>query len=124
MVKTTKFFNDNWDVASFAVLNDIHFQNTNLDKMMKRMREDDKQIFDFDPRKFVWKDYAKTYHLGIRQHLLKQDPKTIPACVEHMKKLKLRHNLLKATTAVLTLFAFGKVAQNIVIKKSIKRNQE
>jgi fatty acyl-CoA reductase len=85
--------------------------------MMSKMSEQDKQEFDFDPRKFVYKDFAESYHLGMRKYLLKQDPSTIPACAEHMKKLKMRHNLLKATTAVISLLVVGKIGQKIISKQ-------
>jgi hypothetical protein len=82
-----------------------------MEKLLNSMSESDKKKFEFDVRKFKWNEGLEKYYMGIRTFLLKQDPKTIPACQRNMQKLKIRHNLLLTGFAIISLISVGNMGQ-------------
>ena len=66
------------------------------------MNEDDKKNFDFDANHIDWVEYFRTYVLGVRKYIFKEDPKTIESCRKRMFKLKILHEFFK----LLSIFFF------------------
>ncbi|XP_067132219.1 putative fatty acyl-CoA reductase CG5065 [Centruroides vittatus] len=56
---------------------DWKFNARNVQQLLERMLEQDKQSFDFDISKLNWDRYMEDYFLGIRRFVLKEDDSTI-----------------------------------------------
>lgn len=65
------------EVISYFSTNEWKFNNDNVKKLYKNMDERDKEIFNFDMNKLDWLDYFKSYVLGIREHLFKEELSTL-----------------------------------------------
>lgn len=53
------------------------FTNDNVRKLFQRMDEKDKQIFNCDMASLDWLQYFRSYVLGIRTYLFKDDISTL-----------------------------------------------
>lgn len=55
------------------------FSDDNVRDLLKQMSAHDQQQFQVDVRAIDWNRYMETYMLGMREHLCKQKPETLPA---------------------------------------------
>lgn len=61
----------------------IFFRNDRFRQLRKELLSDDKETFFIDMSTLSWDNYLKSYVLGIRKFVLKEDPSTLP----HSRKI-------------------------------------
>lgn len=74
------------DVMQDFGLKEWHFADGNVRGLLNQMSVADRSIFPLDVRAIKWDSYLDTYTLGIREHLGKQSPSTLPACRARMNR--------------------------------------
>jgi fatty acyl-CoA reductase len=62
----------------FFTTHQWRFISDNPIHLSKEMTAEDQEMFYFDVRKINWQSYFENYILGIRQHVFKDDPTTLP----------------------------------------------
>jgi fatty acyl-CoA reductase len=62
------------------------FRGLRLRGLLAKLSSVDRQMFDFDMATLDWDDYTRIGLAGMRQYLLKDDPKTIPAALKKTKR--------------------------------------
>lgn len=92
------------ELSSFFTMNQWTFQDQNLSDTWKQMTEDEKVIFPFDIEHLNWKHYFRNYMFGLRKFLLKEDPKSIPAAISRIKRLRMLHRTVQITTLFILFF--------------------
>lgn len=63
-----------------------HFTDDNVRSLLNQMSVKDRLNFQLDVCKIKWDTYLEKYTLGIRKHLAKQSPNTLPACRARMNR--------------------------------------
>lgn len=46
----------------------------------------DKKCFNFNVNEVNWTKYMEDYWLGVRKHILKEDPNNLPDAHKHLRK--------------------------------------
>jgi fatty acyl-CoA reductase len=62
------------------------FTNNNVQGLWQKLNEGDKKLFDFDIGGLDWDKYFYNYVRGVRVHLMKEDPSTIPQGITRQKR--------------------------------------
>lgn len=76
---------------------------------MLSMNENDKKCFRFDASDIDWIEFLRTYVLGVRKFIFKEDPKTIESCKKRLFKLKILHQTMKLLTMFFLLWIFWRI---------------
>ncbi|CAO1426263.1 unnamed protein product [Diamesa hyperborea] len=101
------------DVLSYFTNRVWQFSNDNVRSLWERMDEKDKEIFYFDMDQVDWSEFIQQSMFGIRTYLMKEDPKTIPAAIKRMNKLKVIHYVTVYTLRAIGLFILYKILASI-----------
>jgi len=84
------FYNRTWDFDSNAI-----------QILNQQLSDEDSRVFYIDVKKIDWPNYYLNYHAGVRKHIFKEEPSTIPKA----KKIQFRRRLL-ANTIYLSFLMF------------------
>lgn len=90
-------------VIGYFALREWKFHNENTQSLFKELCEADKQMFDFNLKDLIWKEYISSYVKGIRVYLLKDPMDTIPAGLKKHYKLKVMHYLFSSILLAVVL---------------------
>lgn len=82
MIKTVQFF----------ITRQWNFTDDNVRNLLTEMSQKDRQTFQFDISVIDWDKYLENYVLGIREFLLKQNPKSLSSCRRKMSRPVLPQN--------------------------------
>ncbi|KAJ8921126.1 hypothetical protein NQ315_013596 [Exocentrus adspersus] len=105
LVKGYQKINKFTAVLSYFCMNQWDFKNGNVQALWKRMKKQDKELFEFSLDNFNWDMYFYTYTRGGRAYLLKDPLDTIPKGYVKYYKLMVAHYVLLAVLCYL-LFKF------------------
>lgn len=83
------------DVMHNFGLKQWHFADDNVRALLDQMSVEDQSNFPMDVRAIKWDSYLDTYTLGIREHLGKQSPSTLPACRARINRSVKRIDVLQ-----------------------------
>jgi fatty acyl-CoA reductase len=100
-------------VMQFAIENQWYFASKNIVELRQQMSEEDRKTFNIDIADFTWESYLENYVLGVRQHILQEDPSTIEMARKKAMRYKVFMNLLKTALFVLSLRMLNKKTQII-----------
>lgn len=89
------------DVIAYFTLRQWDFKNGNIQSLWKRMKKQDKELFEFNMANFNWDMYFYTYTRGARVYLLKDPLDTIPQGAVKYYKLMAAHYALLAVLCIL-----------------------
>ncbi|XP_071440926.1 putative fatty acyl-CoA reductase CG5065 [Hetaerina americana] len=92
------------DLSSFFTMNQWKFSDQNVQSMLSRVSAEDSKIFPCNIQQLNWKNYFNDYMYGIRQFLLKEDPKTIPASIIRVRRLKVLHRGVQVALFIFLIF--------------------
>ncbi|CAG9810069.1 unnamed protein product [Chironomus riparius] len=95
LVKIQDKFYKSMEFVEFFKFTQFFFHGNNVDKLISTMNEDDKKNFDFDATHIDWIEYIRSFVLGVRRYIFKEDPKTIESCRKRLFKLKILHEFMK-----------------------------
>lgn len=101
MVKGYQKINKFADVIGYFSSREWLFTNQNVQALWNRMRQSDKDLFEFNMKTFSWDAYFYTYVRGARLYLLKDPLETIPQGRVKYYKLMVAHYALMAVLAFL-----------------------
>ena len=86
MMKTYEKLHKHVDCLAYFNLNTISFSTKNTMNLWHKLPQEEQQKFDFNMDHVDWEYYIKEGLLGIRTHLMKDPPNTIPAAKKKMLK--------------------------------------
>lgn len=87
------------------------WENQNVVQLEKSMDDTDREIFYFNLESLDWQNFILYYVLGTRHYVLKQDPKSIPACRRKLKFLWLCDRIIK----IFVLYCIYKILVNMFL---------
>lgn len=93
------------EVISYFSTRQWDFRNNNTQALWKKLKEEDKDIFEFSMSRFSWDIFFLTYMKGARVYLLKDPLDTIPAGKIRYRKLQIAHYTL-VTFLIFLLYLF------------------
>lgn len=74
------------NIIEFFTTRDFIFTNENTMELINHLKPVDQIEFDFDVRKINWHTYIKSYVVGMRNYILKEDPSTLPEARANLKR--------------------------------------
>lgn len=74
------------DVISYFALREWQFRDDRVQELWTRLGPRDQAAFPFDISSLNWNSYYRDYICGMRLHMFKEDPKTIPQALERWKR--------------------------------------
>lgn len=75
-------------VIEYFATREWRFTNANVKLLWEKMGSGDRELFPFRVESILWLQYFKTYLKGLREHLLKDPPETIPASRARQRRFK------------------------------------
>lgn len=94
-------------VTTYFSTNKWHFGYGNTKALWKNLTAADQRIFHFSMEDFDWEDYMQKCVAGLRIHVFKDDPSTVPMARKRMTKFLLMHKIIKwASIAFAAWFAY------------------
>ncbi|XP_059483124.1 putative fatty acyl-CoA reductase CG5065 [Neocloeon triangulifer] len=85
----------NMDAVWHFMLRDFDFKDANLRDLIATCSPEIRKVYACDVDQIDWSSLCRSYNLGARKYLLKQDPSTIPAARRRMKRLFIAHCAFK-----------------------------
>lgn len=82
-------------VIEYFCTRDWTFTNDNVQQLHEKMDSKDKRIFPMSMRDVHWRDYFKTYVLGIRQYVMKESEESLPESRTRMYRLEILNKTIK-----------------------------
>lgn len=73
-------------MISYFATREWQFKNDRVQALWRRLGPKDQQAFHFDISSLDWDSYFNDYIVGMRLHMFKEDPKTIPQALERSRK--------------------------------------
>lgn len=89
------------NLMDFFTSNQWEFANDNVFRLMSKMSERDRELFDFDVRKIDWSDYLEDYVLGTKTFMLKEDVSKIALARAAFGRLQKWNRVIKLGMCVL-----------------------
>lgn len=86
-------------ILTYFTTKSWNVRDGNVRRLIRRMDEDDKEIFDFDAGRIDWESYFEYYILGIRKFILKDNEDTI--------QVARKRNLRRLIVLISKIFMFG-----------------
>ncbi|XP_063978989.1 putative fatty acyl-CoA reductase CG5065 [Diachasmimorpha longicaudata] len=65
-------------LVSYYMMKQWIFRNDRMKELRDQLLPADKEVFFMDTKAYDWDEYMKTYILGARKYILKEDPATLP----------------------------------------------
>jgi len=96
-------------ITSFFALHQFQFVNDNFIHLLDQMSAEDRRTFNFDVRQIDWQSYVEDYCLGIREYILKDSGKTIPAARTSLMKFYLVKKIAQGLTLLPIAFILYKL---------------
>ncbi|XP_011297731.1 putative fatty acyl-CoA reductase CG5065 [Fopius arisanus] len=66
------------ELLQYYTLKEWDFKNDRMKELRDELLPADKNVFYMDTKAYDWNEYMKTYVLGARRYILKEDPSTLP----------------------------------------------
>ncbi|XP_065346654.1 fatty acyl-CoA reductase 1-like [Cloeon dipterum] len=85
----------NMDAVWHFMLKDYKFKHENFTNLYSSMSEEIKEKYPCNVEMIDWSTVCRSYNLGARKYLLKQDPSTIPAAKRRMSRLYTIHCIFR-----------------------------
>ena len=95
MLKTYKKIHKFSKVTTYFSMNKWKFGYDNAKSLWDNLSREDQTLFPFSMRDFDWDDFMKKCVAGLRIHVFKDDPSTIPMARKRMAKFIIVHNIIK-----------------------------
>lgn len=92
------------EVISYFAMREWNFKNDNIQRLWRRMKPVDRDLFPFDISSLDWDAYNYTYLRGARLYLLKDPLETIPEGRVKFIKLQIAHYALVSFLLIALLF--------------------
>ncbi|XP_073992544.1 putative fatty acyl-CoA reductase CG5065 isoform X2 [Rhodnius prolixus] len=90
------------NIIEFFTTRDFIFTNENTMELINHLKPVDQIEFDFDVRKINWHTYIKSYVVGMRNYILKEDPSTLPEARANLKRMYILHRCTQLLFIFLT----------------------
>lgn len=74
------------NALEYFTTNEWTFRNENQLLLSEQMNAIDRKKFCCDIRQVSWPEYMEIYILGVRQYLLKENPKTLPEARKRLNR--------------------------------------
>ncbi|XP_037042767.1 putative fatty acyl-CoA reductase CG5065 [Bradysia coprophila] len=103
LVKTQEQLTKAAQCLEYFVTHQWHFTDDNVRELLTHMSSSDRTIFQFDVTQINWNSFFKSYALGLRTFLLKQNPKSLSKSRRKMTRLYLLHQTSKVVLATLSI---------------------
>lgn len=73
-------------ITTYFSLRQWKFINSNVSNLNTDMSKKDQETFQINTKSMLWDEYVENYCLGVREHLMKQSPDSLPACRAQMNR--------------------------------------
>jgi fatty acyl-CoA reductase len=83
------------------------YQDTNVRSLLEKLTPEDRDTFSFGIKQLKWDEYLESCVKGVRQYILKDDPRTLPQARKRQKTY-----VRKQSTNLSWLNTVNKKAQN------------
>lgn len=82
-------------VTTYFSVNKWTFGFANTKSLWEKLSPEDQKLFLFSMKDFDWEDYMQKCITGVRLHVFKDDPSTIPMARRRMAKFLILHKIIQ-----------------------------
>lgn len=94
LFKINKKMKNAMKALEFFATREWTWQDENMVQLWNEMKGVDQELYNFNIQSIDWKEYLKSYVLGARQFVLKEDPKTLTRCRKKAKAFLYLHQFV------------------------------
>ncbi|KAJ8298923.1 hypothetical protein KUTeg_022983 [Tegillarca granosa] len=110
----------------FFTSREWNFSTTNMYMLLGKMSEEDRKVFNFDPKCIDWRSYMEYYCLGTKRFVLKEEIEELPRARKTLRRLQQLNYIVNIMIIIvvwrllMNRVAVAKSLWNLVIRGAMK----
>lgn len=110
----------------FFTSREWNFSTTNMYMLLSKMSEEDRKVFNFDPKCVDWRSYMEYYCLGTKRFVLKEEIEELPRARKTLRRLQQLNYIVNIMIIIvvwrllMNRVAVAKSLWNLVIRGAMK----